>query len=195
MRKLQSFRSSASPRLSLARNTPSTQVRVSQAALDHNADAQLLLNRKKEQGVTRDSDSVKYQFSHPLRGPSLIVLDANLAASTPLRVWLSSGIRAFDHCVETLCSLQSDAIADEAAAEGLQALAHGLLKADADSTDPSARHDSQLGAQLSMVPLHQKVMKGASHGISHMLGPLGGVGHGETQLHPPTGRMPIQRLS
>lgn len=60
-------------------------------------------------GVTDDSEDAtgrgrgtKYQFRIH-RDPDLIILDPALCVSTPARVWLSSGVRAIDHCVETLC--------------------------------------------------------------------------------------------
>lgn len=130
-------------------------------------------------GVTRDSDNQKFQFSKPLKGPSLIVLDANLVLATPMNIWLQSGVRAIDHCVEALVNVKRDAESDEACEKGLHAMVRGLLKCKADLKDASARLDCQLGVNYSMTPLHRHSFPGASHGIGHMLGPLG-VGHGET---------------
>lgn len=71
-------------------------------------------------------------------------------------------------------------------AEGLQRLVPGLLrtKANADPTDLEksavARHECQLGVISALRSLHREVHLGASHGIGHMLGPFGPVGHGET---------------
>lgn len=133
-------------------------------------------------GVTRDSDGQKFQFSNPLQGPRLIVLDANLALSTPLNIWLQSGCRAIDHCVESFCNLKRVVEVDDACVKGLQCLIPGLLICKADPSNAKARHDCQLGipyAMTFMQFLHKGAMLGASHGIGHMLGPLG-VGHGET---------------
>ena len=130
-------------------------------------------------GCTDDLSGVKYQFSPPLKGPSLIILDAALTITTPIHTWLSTGLRAVDHCVETLCSLQSDFLADQAASRGLKRLIPGLLLTKAKPNDTDARYDCQLGVIDAMVPLNRKIYPGASHGIGHMLGPMG-VGHGET---------------
>ncbi|KAK3395102.1 hypothetical protein B0H63DRAFT_499275 [Podospora didyma] len=47
----------------------------------------------------------KLGFRHPSMGSQLVILDPVLTVSTPDRVWLSSGMRAVDHCVEGLCSV------------------------------------------------------------------------------------------
>lgn len=53
-------------------------------------------------GATNDTTGEKHLFSVGIRGPQLVILDADLCATTtPSRVWLSTGIRAVDHCVET----------------------------------------------------------------------------------------------
>ncbi|MCJ1394799.1 hypothetical protein MMC18_007679 [Xylographa bjoerkii] len=130
-------------------------------------------------GCTDDVSGVKYQFSPPLKGPSLIILDAALTITTPIHTWLSTGLRAVDHCVETLCSLKSDVLADQAAARALKRLIPGLLLTKANPNDTDARYDCQLGVIDAMVPLNREIYPGASHGIGHMLGPMG-VGHGET---------------
>lgn len=44
----------------------------------------------------------KVGVAHPQLSPRIIVYDGDVAAYTPLRLWLSSGIRAVDHAIETL---------------------------------------------------------------------------------------------
>ena len=132
-------------------------------------------------GVTRDSDHMKFQFSFPLRGPSLIILDPIIALTTPLKIWLGSGMRALDHCIE---GFNNPGVSDEgevqrSCVEGLKALVPGLLATAKDSNNADARLKCLLGVNQSMVPLHHDADFGASHGIGHMLGPLG-VAHGET---------------
>ena len=99
---------------------------------------------------------------------------------TPLDIWLQSGIRGVDHCVEALCSTISTEEVDESATKGLQCLIPGLLRTKTDPNDENTRHECQLGIMYAMLPLHRLIPCGASHGIGHMLGPLGKVGHGET---------------
>lgn len=131
-------------------------------------------------GGTKDSTQQKHGFNHGTVGPSLVILDAELTTTTPDQYWLSTGVRAIDHCVETLCSIRAhDISSDEAAADGLRQLVPGLLRCKRDMQDLEARHLCQLGAIKAMTAVRGGVELGASHGIGHQLGPLG-VGHGET---------------
>lgn len=131
-------------------------------------------------GGTKDSTQQKHGFNKGTVGPSLVILDAELTTTTPDQFWLSTGFRAVDHCVETLCSISPhDVSNDEAAAEGLRRLVPGLLRCKKDKQDLEARHLCQMGAIKAMTPARDSVELGASHGIGHQLGPLG-VGHGET---------------
>lgn len=132
-------------------------------------------------GGTDDRNNRKSGFQGPSKGPSLVILDPALTTTTPDSIWLSTGIRAVDHCVEAMCSLNGTAGSDEAAARGLEALVPGLLRCKADSEDLAARLDCQLGVidAIRAIFFVEEPLGGASHGIGHQLGPLG-VGHGET---------------
>ncbi|KAI1104699.1 putative Fe-containing alcohol dehydrogenase [Jackrogersella minutella] len=130
-------------------------------------------------GATNDETGQKYSFSGALRGPALVILDPELTTTTPEKVWLSTGIKAVDHCVETLCSLKSNDTADRDARRGLARLISGLIKSKQDPKDLEARLETQLGARDAMSAATSGVPLGASHGIGHQLGPAG-VSHGET---------------
>ncbi|KAI1094392.1 putative Fe-containing alcohol dehydrogenase [Rostrohypoxylon terebratum] len=130
-------------------------------------------------GATNDETGQKHSFSGALKSPELVILDPELATTTPERVWLSTGIKAVDHCVETLCSLKSNDTADRDARRGLAKLIPGLIKTKQNPKDLEARLETQLGARDAMRAASQGVPVGASHGIGHQLGPAG-VGHGET---------------
>ncbi|KAI1768973.1 putative Fe-containing alcohol dehydrogenase [Hypoxylon sp. FL1150] len=130
-------------------------------------------------GATNDETGQKHSFSGALLAPALVILDPELTTTTPERVWLSTGIKAVDHCVETLCSLQSNDVADEDARRGLAKLIPGLIKSKQNPKDLEARLECQLGARDAMSAATRGVPLGASHGIGHQLGPAG-VGHGET---------------
>lgn len=130
-------------------------------------------------GGTNDHTKQKVVFTHPTKGPALIILDPELTVTTPDGVWLSSGIRALDHCVEAMCSMKGTEETDKSAAEGIRAIVPGLLRTCVDREDVDARLKSQLGIVCALVALRSGLRMGASHGIGHQLGPLG-VGHGET---------------
>ncbi|OKL59080.1 hypothetical protein UA08_05626 [Talaromyces atroroseus] len=133
-------------------------------------------------GGTNDQTHRKHSFQAPLLGPRLIILDPKLTATTPDSIWLSTGIRAVDHCVEILCSNVYYEETDQYAVKALGMLVSGLLRCKQNRNDFAARLDCQLGSVEAMAACtHVKkiVQVGASHGIGHQLGPLG-VGHGET---------------
>lgn len=130
-------------------------------------------------GATKDKTKAKVVFNPPVQNPGIVVLDPEVAASTPSRLFLGTGIRAIDHCVETACSLQSNEKGDQAAIQGLKMLIPALLQYKRDPTNLSAVHKAQLGAAEAVKTSLYGVEKGGSHAIGHQLGPLG-VPHGET---------------
>ena len=130
-------------------------------------------------GGTHDATMAKRRFQAPVKNPALVVLDPELTTSTPQWVWLSTGIRSVDHCVETLCSLMSNPKGDSEAAKGLGTLIPALLKCKHNPQDLEARFQCQLGVIEAMTAVSSGVPMGASHAIGHQLGPFG-VGHGET---------------
>jgi maleylacetate reductase len=108
------------------------------------------------------------------------VLDPAMMLATPEWLFLSTGIRAVDHCVEGICSAEAQPYADAQALHGLGLLASGLPRVKADPSDLDARLDCQLGSWLSMAPLATGVPMGASHGIGYVLGAAFDIPHGHT---------------
>jgi maleylacetate reductase len=131
-------------------------------------------------GVTDERTKTKELFRHPGIIPRAVILDPAITVHTPQRLFISTGIRALDHCVEGICSSEANPYGDAQALEGLKLLARGLPGVKADPHNLAARLDALLGAWLSMGPLSTGVPMGASHGIGYVLGALFGVPHGET---------------
>ena len=131
-------------------------------------------------GVTNQRIHVKEMLRHELTIPRAVILDPAITVHTPLWLWLSTGIRAVDHCVEGLCSREAHPYADAQALKGLSMLAHALPRVKANASDLGARMDCQIGTWLSMGPLSSGVPMGASHGIGYVLGAVYGVPHGYT---------------
>ncbi|HUK07057.1 MAG TPA: iron-containing alcohol dehydrogenase [Stellaceae bacterium] len=131
-------------------------------------------------GVTDERTKVKELLRHPRVIPSAVVLDPAITVYTPEWLWLSTGIRAVDHCVEGVCSNEANAFGDAQALKGLALLSRGLPRVKADPNDHGARLDCQMGTWLSMGPLAIGVPMGASHGIGYVLGAEFGVPHGYT---------------
>jgi alcohol dehydrogenase class IV len=131
-------------------------------------------------GVTDERTKVKELFRHPDIVPKAVVLDPVVTRHTPMWLWLSTGIRAVDHCVEGICSKEATAYGDASALHGLSLLARGLPRVKADPNDMEARLDCQIGSWLSMAPLVAGVPMGASHGIGYVLGAVFDIPHGHT---------------
>jgi maleylacetate reductase len=131
-------------------------------------------------GITDERRRVKELFRHPLIIPRAVMLDPAITVHTPEWLWLSTGIRAVDHCVEGICSGEANPYADAQALHGLSLLARGLPRVKADPGDIAARLDCQLGSWLSMGPLASGVPMGASHGIGYVLGAAFDIPHGHS---------------
>jgi maleylacetate reductase len=131
-------------------------------------------------GVTNAAIKVKEMLRHELVMPRAVILDPALTVHTPEWLFLSTGIRAVDHCVEGLCSREAHPYADAQAWKGLSMLAQALPRVKANAGDLDARMDCQIGTWLSMAPLSAGVPMGASHGIGYVLGAMFDVPHGHT---------------
>ena len=131
-------------------------------------------------GVTNEATKVKELIRHPLTIPQAVILDPEVTRHTPMWLFLSTGIRAVDHCVEGVCSNESTEFTNASALHGLAMLARGLPKVKADPSDMKARLDCQIGSWLSMGGLAAGVPMGASHGIGYVLGAVFDVPHGHT---------------
>ena len=131
-------------------------------------------------GVTDEATGTKDMLRHPGLMPRVVILDAEVARHTPEWLFLSTGVRAIDHCVEGICSQEANPFGDAQALHGLRLLAGGLTRVKAEAENLQARQDCLLGAWLSMGPLTSGVPMGASHGIGYVLGARYGIPHGHT---------------
>ena len=131
-------------------------------------------------GVTNAHTKVKEMLRHELVMPRAAILDPAVTVHTPEWLWLSTGIRAVDHCVEGLCSREAHPYTDAQALKGLSMLAQALPRVKENPGDLDARMDCQIGTWLSMGPLSAGVPMGASHGIGYVLGAVFDVPHGYT---------------
>jgi maleylacetate reductase len=131
-------------------------------------------------GVTNQRTHVKQMLRHELTIPRAVILDPAMTVHTPEWLFLSTGIRAVDHCVEALCSREAHPYADAQAVKGLSMLAQALPRVKASNGDLDARMDCQLGTWLSMGASAAGVPMGASHGIGYVLGAAFNVPHGYT---------------
>jgi maleylacetate reductase len=131
-------------------------------------------------GVTEPRLRLKQAYIHPGLIPLGVIFDPAITRHTPDWLWLSTGIRAVDHAVETFCSIDGNAYTDSTALQALRLLGRGLPAVKRDPADLSARLDCQIGAWISMTGIVSGTRMGASHAIGHVLGGSAGVPHGYT---------------
>jgi alcohol dehydrogenase class IV len=108
-----------------------------------------------------------------------VILDPAATLFTPEWLWLSTGIRALDHAVETLCAIDPTPFTDALSRQALEMLAAGLPATKRAPQDLAARLTCQQAVWLAASSIN-RVNFGASHGIGHVLGGLAGVPHGLT---------------
>jgi maleylacetate reductase len=131
-------------------------------------------------GSTDTRRKIKEIFREPGLAAKVIILDPDICTATPLRLWLSTGIRALDHCIETIMSPRCDPYSQGPALQGIRLLCGALPAAKRDPNDAVSRMNGLFGAWLSADHNMAYVPMGASHGIGHMLGGILGMAHGDT---------------
>jgi maleylacetate reductase len=131
-------------------------------------------------GVTNTKLKLKQSFINRGIVPESVILDPAITVHTPEWLWLSSGVRAVDHAVETFLSLDANDYTDGTALQALRTLGAGLPAVKADANDLDARLRCMIGAWLSMVGIVSGTRLGASHAIGHILGGSANVPHGHT---------------
>jgi maleylacetate reductase len=122
-------------------------------------------------GVT-DAAGQKGGRRDPRLVPAAVIYDAELALATPLDLWLSTGIRALDHGVETILEPGQHPYADTLALEGIRRLFRSLPEAKARPDAVEPRTSNQLGAWFAYG------LASAAQGLSHVLGKQIGSPHG-----------------
>ena len=130
-------------------------------------------------GSTDSRFGTKQGYTGAFIGAAAVILDPRITVHTPARLWLSTGVRAVDHAVEALCSINAQPLIDATSVRALALLGQSLTRYASDPADLDARLDGQLGAWLAATSI-RRAEYGASHGLGHALGADAGVPHGIT---------------
>ena len=130
-------------------------------------------------GCTDTRFGTKQGYTGAFIGAAAVILDPRITVHTPARLWLSTGVRAVDHAVEALCSINAQPLIDATSVRALALLSRSLTRYASDPVDLDARLDGQLGAWLAATSI-RRTEYGASHGLGHALGADAGVPHGIT---------------
>jgi alcohol dehydrogenase class IV len=115
--------------------------------------------------------------------PSVVLYDADFAAHTPERLWLSTGMRALDHAVELLYHPTAPEMpARWTCLQAASSLFEGLAAYKKGARDEDTLTKLQLAAfaSLGFLGTNLKGGLGLSHGLGYALGSPYGIPHGIT---------------
>ena len=129
--------------------------------------------------VLDDQAGHKIRVRHPGLYAHLIVLDPDMTEGTPDWLWLSSGVKALDHCIERLYCRGSQPATDATTAKAAEFLLQNLPHSREEMGNSDARLNCLMGAWMSMMGA-PSVGSGLSHAIGHVIGVKYSVGHGYT---------------
>lgn len=74
-----------------------------------------------------------------------------MCKGVPIDIWMSTGVRSVDHCVELLSRVTDpDETVDEDAKKGVILLSRGLIKLKRNPDDAEERLNTLIGAGLAM---------------------------------------------
>ena len=107
-----------------------------------------------------------------------VILDAGITVHTPMEVWLSSGMRAVDRAIGSLCSKHPTPFSDATCEKALGMLNRSLRRVVVAPDDIDARLESLVGVWLASTGM-MRMQYGASHGLSWHLSALADVPHGD----------------
>ena len=129
--------------------------------------------------VLNDRAGHKIRVRHPGLYANLIVLDLEITIGTPNWLWLSTGIKALDHCIERLYTTGNQPAIDAPILAAAEMIFTYLPKSRQTDKDPEARLKCLMAAWMSMMGA-PNFATGLSHAIGHILGVKYSVGHGYT---------------
>jgi alcohol dehydrogenase class IV len=130
-------------------------------------------------GITDKSTGIKSICRDPRIVPNIVVLDPEVTVATPSELWAATGIKALDHAVEALWSLNAQPITDVLAMQAIRNLKKFLPMSIKEPDNMEARGECQLAAWLSIFGMANVGVR-LSHIIGHQIGARWNIPHGVT---------------
>jgi alcohol dehydrogenase len=112
---------------------------------------------------------IKRLYRGPHMPASLVLLDPEAAAITPLSLLLPSGLNALHHCVEGVCSIRPNGMSDAMFLHAVRLLAAALPRLKERPADLAARGLAMVGAALAALAI-PGVPMGMGHALAHAIG-------------------------
>lgn len=124
-------------------------------------------------------NGVKTTMKDPALRPGTVIYDAELVATLPVAMTVTSALNAMAHAVEALYAPDRSGASDALAIDGLAAFQTALPKVLASPSDLAAREETQKGAWACGTVLGQVGMA-LHHKLCHTLGGALNLPHAET---------------
>ena len=128
--------------------------------------------------ITNSETQQKKIIFHPKFLPSVVICDPELTVGMPQAITAGTGLDAFAHCVEALCSPHYHPMSQGIALEGMRLVKDYLPRAFADGTDIEARAQMMSAAAMGATAFQKGL--GAIHALSHPIGAMYHTHHGTT---------------
>ncbi len=126
--------------------------------------------------ITNQEIKVKKIIFHPTMLPRIVLSDPELTIGLPPHITAATGIDAFVHCFEALCTTAYHPMAEGIALEGMRLIADALPRAFDDGGDIEVRADMLTAAAMGATAFQKGL--GAVHALAHPIGAHFNVHHG-----------------
>lgn len=130
-------------------------------------------------GITDEKTRIKGVRADPRIMPKIVILDPEVTVATPTQLWVSTGIKALDHAVEALWSVNPQPLTDTLAMEAIRKLHKYLPLTVKDTKNLEDRGECQVAAWMSIFGLANVGVR-LSHIFGHQIGARWDVPHGIT---------------
>jgi alcohol dehydrogenase len=130
-------------------------------------------------GFTNEKTRVKAVRSDKRIMPKIVVLDPEVTLPTPMPLWLSTGVKALDHAIEALWSVNPQPLTDTLAMEAIRKLHKYLPLTMKEPNNVEARGECQVAGWFSIFGLGNVGVR-LSHIFGHQIGARWDVPHGVT---------------
>ncbi|MCJ8310221.1 MAG: iron-containing alcohol dehydrogenase [Hyphomicrobiales bacterium] len=128
--------------------------------------------------ISNSQTSEKKIIFHPKVLPSVVICDPELTMSMPKAITAGTGMDAFAHCLEALCSPHYHPMSQGIALEGLRLVRENLLTAYQHGDEIEARSHMMVAAAMGATAFQKGL--GAIHALSHPIGAQHHTHHGTT---------------
>ena len=130
-------------------------------------------------GITDEQTRVKGLRADPRICPRTVILDPQVTLATPRKLWAATGVKAMDHAIEALWSVNPQPVSDALAMEAIRKLRRYLPASVARPDDIEARGECQVAAWMSIFGMANVGVR-LSHVLGHQIGARWDVPHGVT---------------